>query len=157
MTTIPILDYLKKVVSGENVEEFTTYQIYPTAISKTLGFTITDIALGEAKVTIHADTELHGNQQGTIHGGLLCELADAAIGTAHSTLMDKGESFTSIELKINFFRPTWKDTLTAHAKPIQSGKTITVYLCEITNTEGKLVAAVTSTIMTLRGDKAKGR
>ncbi|WP_343686726.1 PaaI family thioesterase [Chryseobacterium gleum] len=157
MTKIPILDYLTKVVNGENVDEFTTYQIYPTAISKTLGFQITDVASGEAKVSINADHEIHGNQQGTIHGGLLCELADAAIGTAHSTLMNEGESFTSIELKINFFRPTWKDKLTAHAKPIQSGKTITVYHCEISNTEGKLVAAVTSTVMTLRGDKAKGR
>lgn len=157
MTKIPILDYLTKVVNSENVYEFTTYQIYPTAISKTLGFQITDVASGEAKVSINADHEIHGNQQGTIHGGLLCELADAAIGTAHSTLMNEGESFTSIELKINFFRPTWKDKLTAHARPIQSGKTITVYHCEITNTEGKLVAAVTSTVMTLRGDRAKGR
>ncbi|WBV56987.1 PaaI family thioesterase [Chryseobacterium daecheongense] len=157
MQKIPILDYLKKVVNGEDVKEYETYQIYPTAISKTLGFQIKEISMGEAKVAIDADTEFHGNQQGTVHGGLLCELADAAIGTAHSTLMNEGESFTSIELKINFFRPTWKDRLVAYARPIQSGKTITVYHCEITNTEGKMVAAITSTVMTLRGDKAKGR
>lgn len=40
-----------------------------------------------------------------IHGGLLCELADAAIGTAHSTLMGEGETFTSIDLKATFLRP----------------------------------------------------
>ena len=33
--------------------------------------------------------EIHGNQQGTFHGGLFCELADAAIGTAHSTVIGK--------------------------------------------------------------------
>ena len=49
----------------------------------------------------------------TIHGGLLCELADAAIGTAHSTLMQENESFTSVELKINFYRPVWKSILKA--------------------------------------------
>lgn len=37
MTKIPILDYLTKVVNGENVDEFTTYQIYPTAIDKAKG------------------------------------------------------------------------------------------------------------------------
>jgi len=46
-----------------------------------------------------------GNQQGTIHDRLLCELADTAIGTTRSTLMNEEESFTNIELKINFFRP----------------------------------------------------
>ncbi|VEH22054.1 Uncharacterised protein [Chryseobacterium nakagawai] len=39
----------------------------------------------------------------------------------------------------------------------QSGRIITVYLCEVTNTERKLVTVVTSTIMTFKGDKAKGR
>ncbi|SMO58320.1 hypothetical protein SAMN06265171_1034 [Chryseobacterium rhizoplanae] len=52
-----ILDYLTKVVNSESIDEFTTYQIYPTAISKTLGFQITDISSGEAKVSINTDMQ----------------------------------------------------------------------------------------------------
>ena len=40
-----------------------------------------------------------------MHGGMLCELADATIGTAHSTAIAEGETFASIDLRISFFRP----------------------------------------------------
>lgn len=130
---------------------------YPTAISRTLAMRVVEIGQGLATVEIDADAEIHGNQQGTVHGGLICELADAAIGTAHSTLMAEGESFASIELKVNFIRPVWKSVLRAVAKPVQSGTTVSHYACEIFRDDGKLAAMATSTVMTLRGDKATGR
>lgn len=153
----PVFEYLKKYMNNELTKADISHMIYPTAISQTLKMHIDTIELGEAIVKIDANPTLHGNQQGTVHGGLLCELADAAIGTAHSTLMKEDESFTSVELKINFYRPTWQSTLKAHAKPIQSGKTLTHYECTIYNDENKKVAYITSTVMTLRGDMAKGR
>ncbi|WP_347373994.1 PaaI family thioesterase [Aequorivita sp. Q41] len=157
MNTIPVLEYIHKMINGSLDENDRTFMIYPTAISKTLGFRIAEVDKGTAVIEADADPLKYGNQQGTIHGGYLCELADAAIGTAHSTLIDEGESFTSIELKTNFFRPVWKESLRAVAKPIQSGKTISCYICEIYKSNGKLAASVTSTVMTLRGEKAKGR
>lgn len=157
MKKVSVLHYLTMMVEGNKIDDITTHQKYPTPISRTLNMNISHIAPGEAKVEINADAEIHGNQNGTVHGGLLCELADAAIGTAQSTLMNEGESFASLELKINFFRPVWKDKLVAYAKPLQRGKTIVVYNCEITNSEGKAVASIVSTIMNLRGDHAKGR
>jgi len=154
---LPVLDHLIKLINGEEVDASSIHMRYPTAISETLSIRIIDVKKGEATVAIDADIALHGNQQGTVHGGLLCELADAAIGTAHSTLMREGESFTTLELKINFFRPVWKEKIKATAAPIQSGKTITVYSCEIFKEDGKRAAQVISTVMTLRGEKAKGR
>lgn len=154
---LPVLEYLQRHVGGTLTDVHTTHMKYPTAISRTLDIRIVEVGRGCATVEIDADTELHGNQQGTVHGGLLCELADAAIGTAHSTLMAEGESFTSLELKINFFRPVWKSKLRARATPVQSGRTITCYTCEITRDDGKLAAMVVSTVMTLSGEKAAGR
>lgn len=78
---------------------------YPTAISQLLGFRIAEIDMGYACLEMDADADIHGNQQGTVHGGLIGELADATIGTAHSTIINEGESFASIDLKVNFFRP----------------------------------------------------
>jgi uncharacterized protein (TIGR00369 family) len=155
--TLSVLDYLRKLVSGTISDGESTFMRYPTAISKTLKMSIADIGEGKATVAIDADASVHGNQQGTVHGGLLAELADAAIGTAHSTLMNEGESFTSIELKINFYRPVSNEQLKAVAFPIQSGKTITHYQCDIIRPDGKVVARATSVVMTLRGDKAAGR
>lgn len=154
---LPVLEYLQKHVDGTLAGKHTTHMNYPTAISQTLKISIVEVGQGNATVEIDADSAVHGNQQGTVHGGLICELADAAIGTAHSTLMAEGESFTTIELKINFFRPVLKSKLRAIAKPIQSGRTITCYTCEIIRDDNKLVALVVSTVMTLRGDKAIGR
>jgi len=157
MPKISILAYLQHQLAGTLTDDMETYMRYPTAISRTLGMRITAIDPGSATVAIDADAAIHGNQQGTIHGGLITELADAAIGTAHSTLMQERQSFTTIELKINFYRPVWKSTLCATAKPLQSGRTITHYSCEIKNEEGKVVAMATSTVMTLYEDKAAGR
>jgi uncharacterized protein (TIGR00369 family) len=157
MSKLSVLEYLQHQLACTLTPDMETTMKYPTAISQTLAINVTDVARGTATVEINADAVIHGNQQGTVHGGLICELADAAIGTAHSTLMEDGQSFTTIELKINFYRPVWKSRLRAIARPLQSGKTITHYLCEIKNDEDKVVATVTSTVMTLYEDKAKGR
>lgn len=154
---LPVLEYLQKHVKGTLAPNETTFMHYPTAISQTLKMTVTDIELGKATMSIEVDPLVHGNQQGTIHGGLLAELADAAIGTAHSTLMTEGESFTSIELKMNYFRPSWQGLLKAVAHPIQSGRTITHYQCDIFREDGKVIAMASSIVMTLRDDKASGR
>ncbi len=151
------LEFLQQQLAGTLPAGAKTSMRYPTAISTTLGFRIAEVGVGYAKLELDADAEIHGNQQGTVHGGMLCELADAAIGTAHSTAIAEGETFASIDLKISFFRPVWKSLLTATALRIQRGKTITHYQCEITRDDGKPVALVMSTVMTLRGDAANGR
>lgn len=156
-TTLSVLDYLKKMVVGDLQSDDKTHMLYPTAISQTLQMRIVDVGEGTATIEMDTDPDIHGNQQGTVHGGLLAELADAAIGTAHSTLMSETESFTSIELKMNYFRPVWTNRLKAIARPVQSGRTITHYQCQIVRDDGKVAALASSVVMTLRGDKAAGR
>jgi uncharacterized protein (TIGR00369 family) len=41
---------------------------------------------------------------GTVHGGILCDLAEAAMGFAYVSTLEDGETFTTLELKINFLR-----------------------------------------------------
>jgi uncharacterized protein (TIGR00369 family) len=149
------LDYLRSVLSG-TVTESSSFQ-FPFPIMKTLGMSLIDIGEGTASFEMEAKTQLHSNPMGTIHGGVLCDIADAAIGTAHFTTIAEGESFTSIDLQINFFRPVWNERVRAVAKPIHRGRTVNRYVCDITRADGKLVAQVMSTIMTLRGEAAQGR
>lgn len=156
-TQLPTLEYLQRELNGTLPLNAGTEMRYPTAISKLLGFRVTAIDKGTASLEVDADAAIHGNQQGTVHGGLLSELADAAIGTAHSTAIDATETFTSIDLRISFFRPVWKSVLTATARPVQHGRTLTHYQCEIIRDDGKLVALAAGTVMTLRGGTATGR
>jgi uncharacterized protein (TIGR00369 family) len=139
------------------MKDETTNMSYPPPIAKTIGFEVVDIGQASATMRMKTDPAIHGNPMGTVHGGVLCDIADAAIGTAHGTTLAEDESFTSIDLKINFFRPVWKDEIQATAKAIQVGRTISFYSCDITRSDGKLVATVTSSVMTLRGEQAKGR
>ena len=125
-------------------------------VARLIGFEAKDISAGRATVVLAAGPQ-HANPMGTLHGGILCDIADAAMGIAFASTLALEESFTTVELKINFFRPVWNDRLRAIAKPVHLGKTVSRYVCEILNSDGKLVAQVTSTLMTLRGEKASGR
>ena len=99
----------------------------------------------------------HANPMGTLHGGILCDIADAAMGMAFASTLEPEESFTTVELKINFLRPIWQARLTAKGRLVQRGRTMGYVECEITDEENRLVAKAASTCTVLRGQKALGR
>src|SRR6202041_2710769 len=78
----------------------------PPPIAGLIGFKVTAIAPGAATVTLEVGPQ-HANPMGTLHGGVLCDIADAAMGIAFASTLAQEESFTTVELKINFFRPVW--------------------------------------------------
>lgn len=94
---------------------------------------------------------------GTLHGGVLCDIADAAMGMAYSSYLDEGESFTTLELKINFLKPIWKARLRAVGRVVKPGRTVGLVECDVMDEQGSLVTRATSTYMTPRGDQARGR
>src|SRR5947209_20500984 len=76
-------------------------------IARLIGFEAQDIADGRATVVLAAGPQ-HANPMGTLHGGILCDIADAAMGMAFASTLAEEESFTTVELKVNFFRPIWR-------------------------------------------------
>jgi uncharacterized protein (TIGR00369 family) len=79
------------------------------------------------------------------------------MGMAFESTLAPDESFTTVELKVNFFRPVWKAQLKAEGTVIGRGSTIGYVECTITDEENRLVAKAASTCMVLRGPKAMGR
>ena len=147
---------MQRLIKGEAVEGF-AMQLPPT-VAKTIGFSPVSIERGAATFQLDARVDRHANPMGTIHGGILCDLSDAAMGMACASLLGEGEAFTTLELKINFLRPVWDARLEARAKVVHGGKSMAYVECEIFATPGeKLVAKVSSTCLILRGDNAKGR
>ena len=126
------------------------------AVARLIGFEAREIADGRATVILAAGPQ-HANPMGTLHGGILCDIADAAMGMAFATTLEPEESFTTVELKINFFRPVWQAQLRAEGAVVQRGRTIGYVECTITDEENRLVARAASTCMELRGQKATGR
>ena len=126
-------------------------------IAHLVGFEFVEGSQGRAVFRMTTDPARHGNPMGTVHGGVLCDLADAAMGVAFASTLAEGESFTTLELKINFLRPVWRAELRAEGTVVQRGRTVGLVECSITDAEGKLVAKATSTCLTLRDEKAAGR
>jgi len=126
------------------------------AVARLIGFEAKEIADGRAVVTLAAGPQ-HANPMGTLHGGILCDIADAAMGMAFASTLAAEETFTTVELKINFFRPVWEANLKAEGRVVRRGRTIGYVECEVTDEGGQLIAKASSTCMALRGERAKGR
>ncbi len=125
-------------------------------VAKLVGFRPTSVEDGKAVFELEAGPQ-HANPMGTLHGGFLCDVADAAMGVAYASTLGEGETFTTLELKINFLRPFRNGTLTATARVVKAGRTIGLTECDVTDAEGRLIARAMSTCMTLRGESSEGR
>ena len=141
-----ILELAEKMVRGE---------LPPPPVGRLLGFVLKSIEPGRAVFEMEVD-ERHHNPMGTLHGGIYCDLADAAMGYAYASTLGEGEAFTTIELKINFLRAVRKATLTAEAKVVKAGSAVGYVECDVKDQTGKLVARVASTCMKLRQDRKEG-
>src|SRR3989440_11945688 len=126
----------------------TALQVRPP-VSELIGFEVSEAIEGRVVVVLDAGTR-HFNPMGTVHGGILCDIADAAMGIAFATTLAPGESFTTVELKINFLRPVWQAQLKAEGEVVRRGPTIGYVQCTITAEEKRLVAEAASTRIGLR-------
>lgn len=128
----------------------------PPPVAELVGIDFVRAADGECVMEMEVG-ERHANPMGTVHGGILCDLADAAMGMAFFSTLGDGESFTTLELKINFLRPFWTGKLVATGRVVSRGKTVGLAECDVRDVEGRLVARASSTCLTLTGDAAAGR
>jgi uncharacterized protein (TIGR00369 family) len=124
-------------------------------IARLIGFDLTRVSRGKSRVELDAGPQ-HANPMGTLHGGVICDIADAAIGIAYLSTLGPGESFTTMELKVNFLRPVWTAHLKADASMLKKGRTTGLIVCKVTEDKGKLVAYATSTCMTIAGLEGQG-
>lgn len=79
------------------------------------------------------------------------------MGMAYASSLEEGETFATLELKINFLKPVWTGKLKAVGHVVKRSRTIGLVECDVTDEKESLVARATSTCMTLRGEEAKGR
>jgi uncharacterized protein (TIGR00369 family) len=128
----------------------------PPPIATLIGFTLTAVSPGEAVIELAADRQ-HANPMGTVHGGVLCDIADAAMGMAYAATLAENETFTTLELKINFLKPVRTGRLVATGRMVKGGRTVGLVECDVLDDKEHLVARASSTCMTLRGDQAVGR
>jgi len=142
-----MLEMIRKVQRGE---------LPPPPVATLIGLTIDSVEPGRVVMEMEVGPQ-HASPLGTVHGGVLCDLADAAMGMAYASALDEGESFTTLELKINFLKPVWSGKLTATGQVVKNGRPVGLVDCDVHDENQSLVARASSTCMTLRGEQARGR
>ena len=151
-----MLEAFQRLLRGETVEGLPLR--LPPPVAELIGFDAVSVERGAAVFRLEARRSKHGNPMGTLHGGILCDVADGAMGMACASLLEMDESFTTLELKINFLRPVLDATIEARARVVHAGKSLVYLECDLVAVpEEKLVAKASSTCTILRGEQAKGR
>ena len=76
-------------------------------------------------------------------------LLDSAMGCAVHSTLDRGESYTTLEIKVNLVRPLTKDTglIRAEGRIVYRGRTLGTSEGDIKDASGKLYAHATTTCM----------
>jgi uncharacterized protein (TIGR00369 family) len=133
------LAFLSAMVAGE---------VPQPPICATLGFHLAEASKGYACFEGLPERR-HYNPIGTVHGGFAATLLDSALGCAIFTTLEKGETWTTLELKLNMVRAITDNTgeVRAEGRVIHRGRTVGTSDGTLKDRAGKLYAHATTTCM----------
>jgi uncharacterized protein (TIGR00369 family) len=99
------------------------------------------------------------NSHGALHGGVTASLADVAVGVAIHRHTSGTRPISTVELKVNYFRPVTEGTLFARARLLRVGSTLCVGRVDLTDAQANAVgtAIVTYIFLDARGEKPAER
>ncbi|MGV8078873.1 MAG: PaaI family thioesterase [Syntrophales bacterium] len=113
-----------------------------------LGLELTDVKKGWARVRLAFDRKLV-HPLGIAHGGAVFSAADSAVAMALIGLVDRSETFTTIEMKLNYLKPFERGAITAEAVIVHKGSRTALGEVEVRDEEGGMVAKGLATYMIL--------
>lgn len=79
------------------------------------------------------------NSNRVLHGGVVASLSDAAVGVAIQHRFEGTRSITTVELKVNYFRPVAEGSLYARAHLVRVGSTLCIGRVDLTDDDKNLV------------------
>jgi len=133
----------------KHIEDWLAGRVEGARVGTLIGFRLTGFQDGVIRMEMDAGPQ-HHNPMGTVHGGILCDLADAAMGTAMAATLEEGESFTTLQLAASYLRAVREGKLAVTARVVHKGKSVGHAEAEIVDGEGRAVARFTSVCMVLR-------
>jgi uncharacterized protein (TIGR00369 family) len=136
------LELMRGIMSGE---------LPAPPVAQLLGFAIERVDEGKVVFSM-APVEAHQNPLGSVHGGIITTLLDSAMGCAVHTTLPPGGRYTTLELKVNFLRPSFAGGATLLAEGVVLHRGATAVLAEATITDadrGRKISHATSTCLIL--------
>ena len=135
------LEFLRAIRDGK---------LPPPPIASLLGFRPVEVEPGYVVFEVTPDESVY-NPIGTVHGGLVCTLADTVEACAVHSTLDAGFAYTSIDLNVSYTRPVTRDsgTLRATGSVVKPGRRVAFSRAEIADASGKVVATATSSCLVM--------
>jgi len=118
----------------------------PAGWMETLGARIAEAEPGRVVLELIAGPQ-HRHGGGVVQGGVITQIADAAMGMSLATLQEDGTWNTTVELKINFVRPAIEGRLRAVGRVIEMRPTLLFSEADVLDDRDRLVARASSTCM----------
>jgi uncharacterized protein (TIGR00369 family) len=141
------LEYLRAIAEGRA----------PAApIAALLGMSVVSVEKGQVIFGLDVGEHLY-NPIGSVHGGVFCTLLDSAMGCAVHSSLDRGQAYTTLELKVNIVRALTLSTpgVVATGQVVSAGRRVATASGQITGPDGTLYAHATTTCLVFepRGGK----
>jgi uncharacterized protein (TIGR00369 family) len=142
------LDFLLAIAEG---------RIAPPPIAALLGMSILQVERGRVVFGLDVGEHLY-NPIGSVHGGVFCTLLDSAMGCAVHASLDRGQAYTTLELKVNIVKALTTKTpgVVATGQVISAGRRVITASGQITGPDGLLYAHATTTCLVLDAQSAAG-
>jgi uncharacterized protein (TIGR00369 family) len=143
------LDYLQAIAEG---------RIPPPPIAALLGMSILQVERGQVTFGLDVGEHLY-NPIGSVHGGVFCTLLDSAMGCAVHASLDRGQAYTTLELKVNLVKTLTAKTpsVVATGQVVSAGRRVITASGQITGPDGTLYAHATTTCLVLDPRSAAGQ
>ena len=113
-----------------------------------LGMSVVRNDQGQIGVTLKNTPQMR-QMHGTMHGGLIATVLDAAGGVAISETLSEGYGVTTVEIKVNYLLPV-KTDLTAYAEIARKGSKLATAIVKGYDEDHNLVAIATGTYRIVR-------
>ena len=118
----------------------------PDGWMQTLGARIAEAEPGRVVLELEAGPQ-HRHGGGVVQGGVITQIADAAMGMSLATLQEDGLWNTTIELKINFIRPVISGRIRAVGRVVEIKQTLMFGEADVLDEHDRLVARASSTCL----------
>ena len=135
------LEYLQKILAGE-------YAWVP--IGEHLGFHLREVERGRVVIAGRPDARSF-NLLSTVHGGWTAAILDTAMALSNLSMLGPDQSFTTVDIRINYLRPITAATgeVRAEGSVIQGGRKIAYCEAKLLDPEGKVLAHGTGSLLML--------
>ena len=133
------LEYLQKIAAGEFAN---------VPIGDHLGFRLATVEKGRVTLVGRPDERSY-NLLRSVHGGWTAAILDTAMALSNLTLLGADQTFTTLDIRINYLRPVTVELgdVVATGNVLQSGRRVAYCEARLEDRQGKLLAHGTGSLL----------